>query len=90
LHAPGELGPSYSGKAEALVDRLEAQFQSVGDPLDLAVVEIVNEAMRAYEYDPRKCIEIKQSLGGITGHQGAQDWQGTVPERYSEQGPETS
>jgi hypothetical protein len=41
-----------SEKAESLADSLEAQFQPVNDPSDPAVIEIVNEAMRAYEYAP--------------------------------------
>jgi hypothetical protein len=44
------LALSDSEKAEALVDSLEAQFQPANDPSDPAVIEVVNEAMRAYEY----------------------------------------
>jgi hypothetical protein len=43
---------SDSEKAEALADSLEAQFQPVNDPLSPAVIEVFNEAMRAYEYAP--------------------------------------
>jgi hypothetical protein len=39
---------SDSEKAEALADSLEAQFQPVNDPSVPAVIEVVNEAMRAY------------------------------------------
>jgi hypothetical protein len=50
LHVPGGLAPSDSKKAEALADILEAQFQPVNDPSHPAVIKMVNEAMRAYEY----------------------------------------
>jgi hypothetical protein len=33
-------------------DDKEAQFQPVNDPSDPAVIEMVNKAMRAYEYVP--------------------------------------
>jgi hypothetical protein len=36
-------------KAVALADSLEDQFQPVNDPSDLAVFEIVNQVMSAYE-----------------------------------------
>jgi hypothetical protein len=49
---PGGLALSDSEKAEALADSLEAQFQRVNDPSDQAVIGMVNEAMRAYEYAP--------------------------------------
>jgi hypothetical protein len=52
LQVPGGLALSDSEKAEALVDCLEAHFQPVNDPSDPAVLEMVNEAMRAYEYAP--------------------------------------
>jgi hypothetical protein len=39
-----------SEKAEALTNSLEAQLQPVDDPSDPAVTEMINEAMRAYEY----------------------------------------
>jgi hypothetical protein len=48
----GRLSLSDSEKAEALADSLEAQFQPVNDPSDPAVIEMVDEAMRAYEYAP--------------------------------------
>jgi hypothetical protein len=35
-----------------MADGLEAQFQPVNDPLDPAVIEMVNKSMRAYEYAP--------------------------------------
>jgi archaellum component FlaG (FlaF/FlaG flagellin family) len=49
---PGRLALSDSEKAEALADSLEAQFQPVNDPSNPAVIEVVNEAMRAYCYAP--------------------------------------
>jgi hypothetical protein len=52
LLVPGGLAFSHSEKAEALADSLEAQFQPVNDPSLTAVIEVVNEAMRAYEYAP--------------------------------------
>jgi hypothetical protein len=44
------LALSDSEKAEALADSLESQFQPVDDPSDPTDIEIINEAMRAYEY----------------------------------------
>jgi len=44
---PGGLALSDSEIAEALANSLEAQFQSVNDPSVPAVIEVVNEAMRA-------------------------------------------
>jgi hypothetical protein len=41
-----------SEKAEALADRLEAQFQPVNDPLVPAVIEVLNEAIRSYSFAP--------------------------------------
>jgi hypothetical protein len=52
LACAGGLALSDSEKAEALSDSLEAQFQPVKDPSSPAVIEVVNEAMRAYEYSP--------------------------------------
>jgi hypothetical protein len=52
LLVPGGLALSDSEKAEALADSLEAPFQPVNDPSPPAVIEVVNEAMRAYEYAP--------------------------------------
>jgi hypothetical protein len=48
LVTPGRLAVSDSEKAEALADSLEAQFQPVNDPSVPAVIEVVNEAMRAH------------------------------------------
>jgi hypothetical protein len=50
LFVPGGLVLSDSEKAEALADSLEAQFQPVNNPSSSAVIGVVNEAMRAYEY----------------------------------------
>jgi hypothetical protein len=49
---PGELALSDSKKAKALADSLGAQFYPVNDPSDPAVIKMVNEAMRTYEYAP--------------------------------------
>jgi hypothetical protein len=51
---PGGLALSDSEKAEALADRLEDQFLPVNDPLDPAVIDIVGETMRAYDYAPAR------------------------------------
>jgi hypothetical protein len=48
LQVPGGPVLPDSENAEALADSLEAQFQPVNDPSDTAVIEMVNEAMRAY------------------------------------------
>jgi hypothetical protein len=53
-----------------MADSLEDQFQSVNDPTDLAVIEMVNEAMRAYEYAPAsklKLISPSEVLQAIRG-----------------------
>jgi hypothetical protein len=50
--ARGGLALSDSEKAEALANSLKAQFQPVNDPPEPALIEMVNEAMRAYEYVP--------------------------------------
>jgi hypothetical protein len=42
-----------SEKAEAQALSLEAQFLPVNDPSEPAAIEMFNEAMRAYEYDPQ-------------------------------------
>jgi hypothetical protein len=43
---------SDSENAEALADSLEAQFRPVNDPSDAAIIEMVNEAMHAYDCAP--------------------------------------
>ena len=48
----GELAPSDSEKADALADSLDAPFQPVNDQSEPAVIEVVNEAMRAYSFAP--------------------------------------
>ena len=40
--------PSHTEKAEALADSLETQFQPVTDPSVMAVIEMVNVALRSY------------------------------------------
>ena len=52
LVIPVGLALSDSEKAEALVDSLEAKFQTVNDPSLPAVIEVVNEGMRAYLFVP--------------------------------------
>jgi hypothetical protein len=52
LQGPREVALSDSEKAEALADRLEAQFQPVNGPSDPAFIELVDVEMRAYEYAP--------------------------------------
>jgi hypothetical protein len=49
---PAGLTLSDSEMAEAVADSLEVQFQQVIDPSEPAVIEMVNEAIRAYEYAP--------------------------------------
>jgi hypothetical protein len=61
----------------------------VDDPLDLAVIEMVNEAMPAYEYAPASEAKLATPFEILEAIKGL-DWQGSGPERYSEQGPETS
>jgi hypothetical protein len=71
LQVPGGLALSDSEIAEALADSLETQFQPVNDPSDPAVIEIVDEAMRAYEYAPASepkltsPSEIQQAIRGL-------------------------
>jgi hypothetical protein len=52
LQVPEGLALSDSEGAEALADRLEAQFQPVDDPSDPTFTERVDMEMRAYEYEP--------------------------------------
>jgi hypothetical protein len=53
LKMPRGLAFSGSDKAEVLADSLEAQFQRKNNPSETAVIEMVNEAMRSYEYAPQ-------------------------------------
>jgi hypothetical protein len=48
----GGLALSDFEQAEALADRLGAQFQLVNDPSEPAIIEMIIEEMRAYEYVP--------------------------------------
>ena len=48
LVTQGGLALSDSEKAEALAERLDAQFQPVDDQSYPAVIEIVGEALQAY------------------------------------------
>jgi hypothetical protein len=50
LQVPGGLALSDPEKAESLADSLEDQFRQVNEPLEPPEIEMVNEAMRAYEY----------------------------------------
>ena len=45
---PGGIDLSYSEKAETLSDSLEAQFQPTAVPSVLAVIEMVDVALRSY------------------------------------------
>jgi hypothetical protein len=71
LLVPGGLALSDSEKAEAIADSLEAQLQPVNDPSDPAVIEMVNKAMRAYEYAPASeprltsPSEVQQAVRGL-------------------------
>ena len=48
LVTPGGIALSDSEKAEALGDKLEAQFQPVTDPSVPVVLETVDMALRSY------------------------------------------
>jgi len=48
LVTPGGIALSESEKAEALADKLEAQFQPVTDPSVPAIIEKVDVALRSY------------------------------------------
>jgi hypothetical protein len=52
LQIPDGLALSYSKKAEALADSLEAQFQPVDYQSDPTFTETVEMEMRAYKYTP--------------------------------------
>jgi hypothetical protein len=71
LLVPGGLALSDSEKAEALANSLDAQFQSVNDTSSPAVLEVVNEAMRAYEYAPASELkltspsEVLEAINGL-------------------------
>jgi hypothetical protein len=68
---PGEVALSDSKKAEALADSLEPECQPMKDPSDPAVIEMVNEAMLAYEYalasEPKLTSpsEVQQAIRGF-------------------------
>jgi hypothetical protein len=68
---PGGLALSDYEKAEDLADIPEAQFQPVNDPSNPAVIEVVNKAMRDYEYGPAKepkltsPSEVQQAIRGL-------------------------
>jgi hypothetical protein len=49
MEVTGELSLSHSDEVDALSDSYEAQFQPVNKPLDPAIIEMENEAMRSYE-----------------------------------------
>jgi hypothetical protein len=52
LATAGGFALSDSEKAEALADSLEARSQPVNDPSKPAVIDVVNEAVRAYSFSP--------------------------------------
>lgn len=66
LVPPGALALSDSEKAEALADSLESQFHPANDPSVQAVIEEVNEAIRAYSY-------ASASESQLTNHTEVQD-----------------
>jgi hypothetical protein len=71
FQVPAGVAVSDSEKTEALADSFEAQFQPVNDPWEPAVIEMVNEAMRAYEYAPASELkltgpsEVLQAIKGL-------------------------
>jgi hypothetical protein len=86
LQVPGGLAVLDFEKAEALADSLQAQFQPVNDPLDTAVVEMVNEAMWSYEYDtasePKLTSpsEVQQAISGLRF--GKAPGKNSIPNRF--------
>jgi hypothetical protein len=56
LVTPEGLALSDSKKTEALAVSSEAQFQLVNDPSVPAVIEVANEALRAYSFFPQVSI----------------------------------
>jgi hypothetical protein len=75
LRGPRGLTLSEFEKAEDLTHSLEDQFQSVNDPSELAVAEMVNET-RGYKYAPLS----DPKLTGPTGQQETKGSQG-IPNR---------
>jgi hypothetical protein len=71
LQVPGGLSLSDSENSEALADSLVTQFQPLNDPSDPAVIEKVNEAMRAYDYAPAyepkltSPLKVQQAIRGL-------------------------
>jgi hypothetical protein len=71
LQVPGGLAISDSERVEDLADNLEAQLQPVNDPSDPAVIEMIYETMRAYEYAPASepkltsPSEVQQAISGL-------------------------
>ena len=69
LVTPGGISLLGSEKAEALADSLEAQFQTVTDPSEPAVIEAVDVALRAYCYAPASepmltnPVEVQDAIG---------------------------
>jgi hypothetical protein len=49
---PGGLTLADSEEAEALAVSLEVQFQPMDNPSDPAFTELLDQAMRAYDYTP--------------------------------------
>jgi hypothetical protein len=90
LQVPGGLVLSDSEKAEALADSPEVQLQPVDDPSDPAFTEMVDEALRAYKYAPASEPTLTIPSEVLQAHQWIQGWQGSGPERYTEEDPETS
>jgi hypothetical protein len=70
LQGPGGVALSDSERADALSDRIEAQFQPVDEPSDPAFIEMVDVQMRAYEYAPASepiLITTSEVLNAIKG-----------------------
>jgi hypothetical protein len=65
LQIPGGVALSDSEKAETLADSLDAQFQPMDEPSDTAVIEMVHEAMRAYDYASASELKLLTSPSGV-------------------------
>jgi hypothetical protein len=66
------------------------QFQPVNDPSDPAPTEVVSEAMRAYEYATASEPKLTSPSEVLQAIKGLKFGKAPGPERYTEQGPETS
>lgn len=90
LQLPGGPAFSDSEKEEALADSPKSQSRPLDNMLDQAVTETINEAMCTYKCAlPPQVNEVNQTLRDPIGHQRSHGWQGSEPEMYLKQGPET-